>query len=120
VKLRSFLTSVSFSLPSYLTSGKEPPVFIEWAPESALTLWKREPPPPSPARNRNTVPLFSSPQPSHYTDCAISNLSSSLSSSYSMSSHLTFCKMISCRNYSRLACHPIRDKCAARRDLWDV
>jgi hypothetical protein len=28
-----------------------------------------------------------------------------------------FCKMISSRNCSRLACQPIRDKCAARRDL---
>jgi hypothetical protein len=43
VKLRSFLISVSFSLPSYLTSGKEPPIFIEWALESVLTLGEEKP-----------------------------------------------------------------------------
>jgi hypothetical protein len=85
VKFRSFLISVSFSLPSYLTSGKEPPVLIEWGPESVFTFWWRETP-LSPARNRHTVPWLSSAQPSHYTDYAVSNFSSLPSSSLSPSS----------------------------------
>ena len=76
VKLLSFLISVSFSVPSYLISGKEPTVFIERDRESVLSLWWRETP-LSLARIRNTFRWLSSPQPSHYTDYAVSSLSSS-------------------------------------------